>query len=253
MIGDTPISRILREARAAVHTPQRPETPGSALLDRRFYSRVNSRLQTPVSLSPMKNSVVGASLRRRSLPEPDSPTPQQTPPTDKDREILWAQINTLVPLMRPDSSTATVATACAKVSVLLDGMGPCYNPSDRRMRLLYTTLHQLLEHADATIRVHAIVLVSALAAGISQPVAQALYRLSKEAENDSLLTAVPGLLSNLVTVCRNGASANRELLTTCVAVLKNLSGTQAVQDDLVSLGALDALAHVADECVRAIG
>ncbi|KAJ9447759.1 hypothetical protein DIPPA_30883 [Diplonema papillatum] len=180
MVRESRIQRVIKEARATLMNPTRPQTPKDD--SRGFYVKgISSRQGTPVTLQPLEkfdgNSTIQRLGNTPSVGEGklkrddkdgywnlESSTAGDRPPSplveeaadeagaDGEKSILCVDIARMLPLLDPGNSHDTHCAGLDKINQLVDQLSACWNPgSDGAMsrhppvRRLLRSLRKLTE------------------------------------------------------------------------------------------------------------
>eukprot|EP01060_Flectonema_neradi_P008317 TRINITY_DN1593_c6_g1_i1.p1 TRINITY_DN1593_c6_g1~~TRINITY_DN1593_c6_g1_i1.p1 ORF type:complete len:705 (+),score=95.54 TRINITY_DN1593_c6_g1_i1:137-2251(+) len=252
------VQRIIKDARATLTNPTRPETPADT--DRMFYGKGMSRQNTPVTLQPMdfscwdsgnRNSsgtpqVSEAAAKAKQSKELFSEAGRKRTSNasniltlDDDTDPNWKSLSTLLTLIHSEHSTETLQVTLHKMNQLVDQLLATNSLlNDPRLESLLLHLNEHFENCnDSTIIIRHCRIRLKCGRCDLQTMSQ-LYNCSKSESNDCLFRQeqiIEPILSVLET------SKEIEVVTLAAGVIKNISINTDNQTSLATLGAIRIL------------
>ena len=274
------IQRVIKDARATLVNPTRPETPQ----DRGFYNKLSaSRQTTPVTLQPVDRTLWGGKAPLGTQPPPATGTPgisaaqakaanreeyfstAATPEVlnleeDDHHDPKFSALRSLMSLVETEHSVNTLREALAKVNEVHDSILASTPQEELRgnrlLRRLSHYLQKVLADADDSLVLIRASRVLIKYAGSCYTKGEGgdedresvmlclhcLYALSKVAGNDGLFSE-EGILEPILLCLEQGSGFVDciDVLTLACGVLKNTSNCGEIQLKLGTSGAIRVL------------
>ena len=249
------VQRIIKDARATLMNPTRPETPAD--MERMFYGKGMSRQNTPLTLQPLDYSSWDTSRNASGTPQVSEAAAKakqskelfseaERKPTHAtnilsldDDDPNWKSLLSIITLINNEHSFETLQVSLSKMNQLVDHLLATNSLlNDSRLEPLLHHLQSNIDNCRDTVVILRHCRIRLKCGQYDLDTLSQLYHCSKIEEND-ILFKQEQIVEPILSVLENCREI--EVTTLAAGIVKNISINTENQTSLATLGAIRIL------------